>query len=74
MRVQELHPSASDGQLETDPLGEMRRPCSGAVDDNVGAECPLRRQNGPDPISFEVEPNYFDAALDRGACAFGRPC
>ena len=58
MRVQELHPSASDGQLETDSLGEVRRPCSGAVDDYVGAECPLGHQNTPDPISFEVEPHY----------------
>jgi hypothetical protein len=51
-RVQELHPSASDEQWETDSLREMRRPSSGAVDDDVAAECSLGRQNTPDPISF----------------------
>lgn len=65
MRVQEPYPSASDRQLETDSFGGVRRPCSRAVNDDVGAYCPLGRQNGPDPISFEVEPDSFDAALDR---------
>ena len=50
----------------------MRRPCSSAVDDGVGTECPLGCPHGPDPVGFDVESDHLDAALDRGACGFGR--